>query len=79
MLFVVPLALLIMFVYDPNRPVYLYSALPPRLKESLVVLIGFGLFETLIVFLNFAASSASFVYWCAAVFQNIIWLDSLIM
>ena len=62
--------LLMGFVYD--------STLPQNLKESRGVFMGFVVFETLNILWNLGAASVSFVYWCAAVFQNIIWLESLI-
>ena len=74
---VVPIGLLSMFIMSPNRSMYLYSTLPSSFKGSTRVFMGFVVFEALIIFWNLGATSVSFVYWCAAVFQNLIWLDSL--
>lgn len=77
-LIAVPVFLLILFIHDPDQPMYVYQFIPSTWKDSVAILTGFALLETLQVFWKFTATIVSYIYWCAAVFQNLIWLDSLI-
>ena len=73
-----PIAMVLIFVINPNRSMYAFSVLPDRWKAAPGVFPVFVLYETVMVFWIFSNLSVYFVYWCASVFQNLIWLNLLL-
>lgn len=71
-------SLVLIFASSPNKSMYVFSILPQAWKSLPGVFPAFVAYETIMVLWIVSNLTVYFVYWCAAVFQNIIWLNDLV-
>lgn len=73
-----PTFALMFWLNDSNGSMFVYSLLPETLKQEGRPFVAFGCFETVFVYWSLTILTVYFVFWCALVFQNLIWLNALI-